>query len=229
MYASFMGAFSIRSVCFIALLAGLALVVATSQSSADQIEMQNGDRYIGQVLAFTNDTVVLQSELLGAVRLPKSKVASINLGPGAATNFARLPAPRSPLNASAVPGTKAGTNSSETLQTSAADAKTIQQIQKQFLSDAGPEANKKFTELAGGFLSGKLDLADIRAEAASAVNQLRALKKDQGEDTTGSLDGYLSILDKFLSETAPPSGAKTNTVHAFPKSADSSAKLEPPE
>ena len=32
---------------------------------ADQIEMQNGDRYNGKLLAMTNGTLVLQSEILG--------------------------------------------------------------------------------------------------------------------------------------------------------------------
>src|SRR5438046_8592533 len=69
-YASLMRAISTRAAIFIPLVFGLSLVVAAPRSSADQIEMQNGDRYVGQVMAFTNDTVVLQSDLLGAIRLP---------------------------------------------------------------------------------------------------------------------------------------------------------------
>src|SRR5437870_5601474 len=61
-------------------------------ATADQIEMQNGDRYIGRLLTFTNDTLVLQSDLLGVVPLPRAKVASVVLGSAAVTNLARSPA-----------------------------------------------------------------------------------------------------------------------------------------
>ena len=83
-------------------------------------------------------------------------------------------------------------------------------MQKQFLSGAGPEANNKFNELLGGLMSGKLSLDDIRAEAKTAADQLRALKREGGEETGFATDAYLAILDHFLKETAP-SGSATNT------------------
>ena len=43
----------------------VSLVVLAGAAQADQVEMQNGDRYNGKILSLTNDTVVLQSELLG--------------------------------------------------------------------------------------------------------------------------------------------------------------------
>src|SRR5216684_4486036 len=152
-----------------AVAAALSVLLFTSFAvTADQIEMQNGDRYVGRLLTFTNDTLVLQSDLLGTVRLPRAKVASVVLGSPAVTNLARVPA----------------------------------QTKQQFLSGASPEANQKFNEMAEGLLSGKLNVADIRAEAAAAAEQLRKLKHDSGEDA-GALDGYLTILDNFLRETAP--------------------------
>ena len=36
---------------------------------ADQVQMQNGDRYSGKVLSMTPATVVLQSEVLGKLSL----------------------------------------------------------------------------------------------------------------------------------------------------------------
>jgi hypothetical protein len=53
---------------------GLAVSV-----SADQVEMQNGDRYVGKVLTLNNETLVLQNEVLGTVKLPRVKVAAIIL------------------------------------------------------------------------------------------------------------------------------------------------------
>src|ERR1043165_1041173 len=49
------------------------------QLKADQIEMQNGDRYVGTVLSLNTNTLVLHSEVLGDLTLPRSKVAQINL------------------------------------------------------------------------------------------------------------------------------------------------------
>ena len=69
---------------------------------------------------------------------------------------------------------------------------------------AGPEANNKFNEMVSGLMSGRLTVNDIRAEAKSAADQLKELKRDLGEDAGGALDGYLAILEHFLQETAPP-------------------------
>ena len=90
-----------------------------------------------------------------------------------------------------------------------ANTNLIRQIQKQFLGDAGPEANQKFEELLGGFLSGKLTMDDIRGQAQSAADQLRALKRDGGESPGFAADAYLSILDHFLKETMA-AGPTTN-------------------
>ena len=90
-------------------------------------------------------------------------------------------------------------------------------MQKQFLSGAGPEANNKFNELLGGLMSGKLSVDDIRAEAKSAADQLRALKREGGEEAGFATDAYLAILDHFLKETAP-SGSATNAPGTSPKS-----------
>ena len=83
----------------------------------------------------------------------------------------------------------------------------IRQVQKQFLTDAGPEANKKFDELLSGLMSGKLTVDDLRAEARSAADQLRALKRDSGEDSGFAADAYLAILDQFLKGTKPATPA----------------------
>src|SRR5947207_3009192 len=69
--------------------AGCALSVAAIWLRADEVKMQNGDHYYGRVLSLDTNTLVLRSDVLGTVRLPRGKVTLIALGPGAATNFTR--------------------------------------------------------------------------------------------------------------------------------------------
>jgi hypothetical protein len=71
------------------------LFVAAPWLRADQVEMQNGDRYFGRVLSVSADTVTLESELLGKINVPRKKVASLAFGtnaaaPKAATNVAPI-------------------------------------------------------------------------------------------------------------------------------------------
>src|SRR5580658_2527920 len=57
------------------------LMISAWFARADQIEMQNGDRYSGVVLSMTPDTVLLKSEILGQIKLPRGKISTIALGP----------------------------------------------------------------------------------------------------------------------------------------------------
>src|SRR5947199_9025024 len=66
------------------------LFLAATRLCADQVEMQNGDRYLGKVLSLDTNTLVLRSDVLGTVRLPRGKVALITLGLSTSTNLARL-------------------------------------------------------------------------------------------------------------------------------------------
>ena len=81
------------------------------------------------------------------------------------------------------------------------------------LGDASPEAHAKFNNLASGYLSGKVSVNDIRAEANSAVEHLKSLRAGLGEEADASLDGYLAILEGFLKETES-AGPKTNAPTA---------------
>jgi uncharacterized protein len=203
------------------LCAALILFAGSGRLSADQVELQNGDRYVGHVLSLNSNSVVLQSEVLGILRLPRSKVAVITLGPGSMTNSQAVPlaANAQPPPRSAAP-INAAANLSPALPGLSTSTNLIQQVQKQFLSGAGPEANTKFNELLGGLMSGKLSVDDIRAEAKSAADQLRTLQRESGEDPGFAANAYLSILDHFLKETAP-AGAATN--------APTSSKPQSPE
>lgn len=196
----------------------LLLSVVPLRVWGDQVEMKNGDRYAGQVLSLNSNSVVLQSEVLGTLRLPRSRVAIITLGLGPATNSPALPLPANtqtpaPSTASA----NVASNPTPALPGLSVSTNLIQQVQKQFLSGAGPEANAKFNELLGGLMNGKLNVDDIRAQAKAAADQLRALQRESGEDAGFAANAYLSILDRFLKETAP-SGTASNAPASAPPS-----------
>lgn len=85
----YLGAMTKTLTC--ALLAALTLPVF-----ADQIEMQNGDRFNGRVLSLSADKVVLQNDNLGRITLPRGKVALLSIGAapesGTSANAAHGPA-----------------------------------------------------------------------------------------------------------------------------------------
>ena len=204
--------------------ATVMLLLATFCLRADQVEMQNGDHYLGTVLSLDTNTLVLRSTVLGTVSLPRSQVALITLGSSGATNFTgAASAAKRQSAASSIAITNGMTDLSVPLRQLGANTNFIEQVRRQFLSDAGPEANNKFNTLVSGLLSGRLTVNDIRAEAKAAADQLKELKRDLGEDASGALDGYLAILESFLRETAPSPGVSaTNISRPLPK-----AKPEP--
>jgi hypothetical protein len=191
----------------------LVLAFASVRVRADQVEMQNGDRYTGSVLSLNGTTLVLKNDVLGTLRLPRAKVVQITLG---AAPLERPAKPAAAATTNAAAAAKGAVNDgnlelSLMLRQLGANTNLIRQVQEQFLSAAGPEANSKFNELVGGLANGTISVNDLRAQAKTAADQLRAMKKDLGDDTGWALDGYLSILDNFLSETAPTPAPSVNT------------------
>jgi hypothetical protein len=190
---------TIRAAIFFALF-----LFAAGGLRADQVQMQNGDRYVGKVLSMSADTIVLQSDLLGKITLPRSKVANINLGAGAAAPVVRPPLARATNQAgpASLALTNANPDIAAALHQLGANTNFIEQVRKQFLSEAGPEANNKYDELVDGLLSGKIDMNSLRAEAKAAADQIRTLNS-QGGDVGELMDSYLAVLDNFLKQTAP--------------------------
>lgn len=193
------------------------LLIATTQLHADQLEMQNGDRYVGKVLSLSDDSVTFQSDVLGKIKVPRTKVASLAFGEAVAdkkptTNVARTNSPpASPVAAKpAVPGTNV--DLSAALRSLSGNSNLVQQIREQMLATS-PEANKKYNELINGLMTGRVSLNDIRREAKSSADQLRAYKRELGPEADDALDMYLEVLDAFLqgsaSETTNP---RTNTI-----------------
>src|SRR4051794_7678420 len=160
----------------------LCLLSLSSVTRADQVEMQNGDRYAGKVVALTNDTLILQSEVLGTLSVPRGKVASIALGISPGTNSVKTPlVGRTPARPE-VAGRPAANalSSSSSLRDLANQTNLIQEVQQQFLAGADPAAKAKFNQMLSGLMTGKLNLNDLRTEAKSAADQLKSMKKDLG-------------------------------------------------
>ena len=198
-------------------VAGLAFALSIPLCAhADQVNMQNGDRYVGKVVTFSNETVVVQSDVFGTLMVPRSKIASIALG----TNAVATPAPvQAPVVASAplARTSPAAQSASSDLTTAIRQLRSntnatqvqqqMQQVQQQILAGADPKATEMFNQMMGGLMNGSLNVDDIRAQAKSAADQLRAAKKEFGDDAGFAIDGYLAVLDGFLRESANTSGS----------------------
>lgn len=203
----------------VGLLAGccaFALALAVS-AFADQINMQNGERYVGKVVTFSNETVVVQSEVLGTVLVPRAKIASIVLGTNAVATPVQAPVAVATQPAKARPPvTGANPDLSSAIQQLRANPNATrqiqQQVQQQILAGADPKATEKFNELVNGLMNGSLNVDDIRAQAKTAADQLRSAKKDLGDDAGFAIDGYLAVLDGFLRESATTSGTLGTNV-----------------
>jgi hypothetical protein len=169
-------------------------------------------------LSVTTNSLVLQSDILGTVTLPRAKVAAITLGSEAATNSSRIAAVASP-RAQAVLKTNAASELSGQFRQLGTETNLLQQVQSQFLASAGPEANARFNRMINDLSTGRMDINGLRAQAQSAAAQLRSLQKEAGADDTGTLDMYLSVLDAFIKETAPSSNAAGAPLKSKPASA----------
>ena len=187
---------------------GCALALAAFPILADQVVMQNGDRFSGHVLSLSAESVVLQNENLGKITVPRAKVSLLSLGDAPAlaqTAAATAPSIAMPTNQAAVnPHTINVTNSNDiakALRSLGANTNFIEQIRGQFLADASPEANQQFNDTLGGLMSGKVDMQGLRAQAKSAADQLRAYQKELGPEAGDEFNTYLTILDNFLKQT----------------------------
>ena len=196
-------------------LAVFAPLVLGVPLRADQVVMQNGDTLNGTVLSVTTNSLVFKNDNLGSVTLPRTNVSHLVFGAGAVRASAPVPAS---AGAPAASPTNAAPELAAALQGIRGQTNLIQQVQSKFLGEAGPDAVNKFNDLLDGLSTGKIDLNDLRSQARSAADQLRSLKKDLGPDAGEEMSSYLTILDSFLQETAPPkTSAGTTNAAALPK------------
>ena len=167
------------------------------------------------------ETIVLESDVLGKISVPRAKVSGIALGANAMSaqaggNIAGISVPTN-FPARVLPSA-AGTNAdlSAALRSLGANTNFIQQIRDQMLGAAGPEANQKYDELVGGLMSGKFNLNDIRIEAKTAADQLRAAQKDLGPEAGDALDVYLGVLENFLKQSGAESSIPSQRTKSQP-------------
>ena len=190
----------------------VVLCLAALPTQADSVVMQNGDRYNGRVLSVTSSNLVLQSDVLGVVTLSRAKIANVAFGTNVVVNppTATLSSP-APAPATMSGRPKTADDISASLRQLGSHTNLIQKVQEQFLGAASPEASAKFTEMLNDLTTGKMTIADLRAQARDVADQLRSLQRESGEDGGFTADLYLSILDRFLQDTTPPKGATTNS------------------
>src|ERR1700744_5404768 len=78
------------------ILLGSALLISAISLRADQLQMQNGDRYAGKILSVTSNTIVFQSDVLGKLTLARDKVSQLEFAgvaaPGATNSIPKIPA-----------------------------------------------------------------------------------------------------------------------------------------
>jgi hypothetical protein len=191
---------------------------------AEQVIMQNGDILNGTISSVSTNTLVLQNDNLGNLTLPRAKVATINFGT-LATSFSAS-ATNSQIRLPAVSPTNSMSDLAMALRGIRDQTNLIQQVQSQVLSSGNPDAVNKFNELLDGLSSGKIDINDLRVQAQSAADQLRSLKSGLGPNSSSEVDGYLSILDDFLQETAPVN-KDTKSSNAVPNAKPDSTQPAP--
>ncbi|HEX5222983.1 MAG TPA: hypothetical protein VFZ59_25725 [Verrucomicrobiae bacterium] len=194
-----------RTVWIASLICSLMVLnFATRVVLADQVVMQNGDRYNGRVVSVSATNVVFQSDVLGTVNLSRSKVANLTMGlvTPVTNSVVATPAPK----------TNVAPDLSAALRQIGSQSNLANQVRAQFLATASPEANQKFDQMLNDLGTGKMSIADLRAQARDAANQLRVLEKEAGEESTGTMGLYLSILDNFLAETEADGPAATNNT-----------------
>jgi hypothetical protein len=184
----------------------MIFLCAATGLRADQLELQNGDRFSGKVLSVSADTVVLESDVLGKITVPRQKVARLAFGTNAVAPAAAGPATGMAVTTNLPTATALAvllkTNAATAaLRPPEADTNVIRKIREQMLGGS-PEAASKYDEMVASLLSGKMNVDDLRRQAQSSADELRELKRELGPDAGDSLDGYLTVLDQFLKESA---------------------------
>ncbi len=199
-------------------LAGLIVLLGIGQARADTLVLTNGDIVSGAVVSMDQATVQLKSDLLGLVKIPRDRVAKINLREIASKPVTAAVGTNSTNHSAAPPArtlnnvrTNRADAAVQQLRQQGVDPKVMNQIQQQVLGDSSPEANRLFNEMVGGLMSGSLTADDIRAQARKAINDINAAKSDLGDDDAIGelLNGYLGLLQNFVQDgdqPAPPAG-----------------------
>jgi len=192
------------SVLFVVALGGIAAAAAC----ADTVQLVNGDRINGEVIALDKDKLTLESDIHGELVIERGKVVAIALGdhplPSASPSDARKDASRNGKTARDKDAALAETPDDvlERLRADGIPVEQVDQLTKKFPLLGTPQVKQQFDHYLGGLMSGKLDIQDIRKDAIKARDELNDLKKDLGP-YGDALNGYLGILEGFIEETDP--------------------------
>lgn len=199
----------------LAVLLSSALLISAASLRADQLQMQNGDRYAGRILSVTSDTIVFQSDALGKLTLARDKVSMLEFtgaAPAASNSIPRIPAKVAAVPASPSPnGAVTNSDISAALRNLGANTNFIQQVRQQMLSGGTPAVNQKYDEIVAGLMSGQMNLNDLRNQAKAAISQIQQIKRETGPEADASLDTYLAILQNFVNETESSPATATPT------------------
>jgi len=194
-----MGYFPAMRVYLLLVTSGLIFIfVAALVLRADEVDMQNGDRYFGRVSSVSADTLVLESDVLGKINIPRKKVTNV-----AFSTTAVVPASVStnpPATGSSATLENTNVDLSAAFHNLGANTNFVGQIRQQLLA-GNPGAASNYDEMVSGLMSGTMNMDDLRRQAQSAADQLREMKREAGSQADPSIDAYLEVLDNFLKET----------------------------
>jgi hypothetical protein len=204
-------------------------LLSCTRAHADSVELANGDLLSGKVTAVTGEQVLLTSEVLGEVKLPRAKVAAIHFGDRKPTAAGQAgpassagaspsqgepsrgePARWEPSRASAAKGTPEAQSVDDVLnqlKVGGAGGDLTKMLNKEFPLLQNPSVKAYFDKTVGGLMSGELNVSDIRKQAIEVQQQVKELEKDLGPEGMAALKPYLSVLDKFIKDTEPPARA----------------------
>ena len=177
-------------------------------AQADTLELVNGDLVSGSVVSLNDKELVLQSDLLGEIKIPRDKVATISLGnrkPNVAARAAANPAPAmAPGSAPRKPQPAANWSFDDIIkQLQAGGADLGKMIEDEFPLVQTPEVQDYIQKTLGGLIKGDLSLEDLRKQAIDVRNQVRELEQELGPEAVEALKPYTGILDKFIREAEP--------------------------
>lgn len=203
----------------LAILLGSALSVSTTSLRADQLQMQNGDRYAGKIVSVTSNSIVFQSDVLGKLTLPRNKVSMLEFTattpvPVRTSNSAPIVRPRMAAASGTPNAAMTNGDVSAALRNLGANTNFIQQVRQQMLTGTTPAVNQKYDEMVNSLMTGQMNVNDLRNQAKASIDQLKKLKQQMGPEADASLDTYLTILQNFVNETEPANPAGSFSTNA---------------
>jgi hypothetical protein len=179
----------------------------------DKVYLLNSDQLNGKVVSLNDKELILKSDTLGEIKIPREKIMTIHLGevkipyqmyPEPPT-FNALPYPTlapTTLQPSAEKQREPGLEDIfKKLQNSKELSGNIEKLEGEFPLLMVPEVRKYFDDTVGGLITGEVSIESLRKQAIEARNQVKELEAELGPQGADALKPYMSILDKFIRES----------------------------